>query len=213
MQLSEIYAQSFPITEEQNRYGGVKMADYFKITTEEYEEQGDIELDDIMDKLPKQLQEAINDDIKDVKFNILLSLLDTETPIEQILSYYLQHMCEVRYGNMFARNGLDIVDIKKQYEIEISDSKSIRVDFYVVIYASCISKGLYFVIECDGHDFHEKTKEQAQRDKERDRELLLKGIIPIHFAGSEIVGDPAKCAHKAFEIIYKWCCELINGSR
>ena len=25
------------------------------------------------------------------------------------------------------------------------------------------------IVECDGHDFHERTKEQASRDKERDR--------------------------------------------
>ena len=41
-------------------------------------------------------------------------------------------------------------------------------------------------IECDGHDFHEKTKEQAQRDKEKDRILQANGWLIARFTGSEI---------------------------
>lgn len=41
-------------------------------------------------------------------------------------------------------------------------------------------------IECDGHDFHEKTKEQARRDKSRDRLLMANGIHTIRFTGSEV---------------------------
>ena len=32
------------------------------------------------------------------------------------------------------------------------------------------------VVECDGHDFHEKTKEQAARDKSRERDLRSGGV-------------------------------------
>ncbi len=44
-------------------------------------------------------------------------------------------------------------------------------------------------IECDGHEFHEKTKEQAKRDKAKDRYLQSKGWIIARFTGSEIVKD------------------------
>jgi len=49
------------------------------------------------------------------------------------------------------------------------------------------------VIECDGHDFHERTREQATRDKNRDRELLNAGYPVMRFTGSEIVSSPLKC--------------------
>jgi very-short-patch-repair endonuclease len=49
------------------------------------------------------------------------------------------------------------------------------------------------VIECDGHDFHERTKEQAQRDKERDRYLQSKSILALRYTGSEIFRDVFKC--------------------
>ncbi|MFB5192691.1 endonuclease domain-containing protein [Alicyclobacillus fastidiosus] len=47
-----------------------------------------------------------------------------------------------------------------------------------------------WVIECDGHEFHEKTKEQAARDKQRDRYLQAEGYTVVHFTGSEIWKNP-----------------------
>lgn len=49
------------------------------------------------------------------------------------------------------------------------------------------------VVECDGHDFHEKTKEQAARDKERDREIQIAGYAILRFTGSEIHNNPGDC--------------------
>lgn len=54
----------------------------------------------------------------------------------------------------------------------------------------------WLVVECDGHEFHEKTKAQAARDKSRDRELLLRGIPCMRFTGSEIWKDPFACAYQ-----------------
>lgn len=50
------------------------------------------------------------------------------------------------------------------------------------------------VVECDGHDFHERTKEQARRDRQRDRFFQSKGFKLLRFTGSEIWADPEKCA-------------------
>lgn len=50
------------------------------------------------------------------------------------------------------------------------------------------------VVECDGHAFHERTPEQAARDRTRDRDLQVDGHFAYRFTGSEIVRDPFKCA-------------------
>ncbi len=50
------------------------------------------------------------------------------------------------------------------------------------------------VVECDGHDFHERTKEQAARDRSRDRTLTEAGYTVVRFTGSEIWKDPMSCA-------------------
>ena len=55
------------------------------------------------------------------------------------------------------------------------------------------------VIECDGHDFHERTKEQAKRDKSRDRTLQREGYHVLHFTGSEIWRNPIACIDQVDE--------------
>ncbi len=57
--------------------------------------------------------------------------------------------------------------------------------------------GVPYVIECDGHDFHERTKEQAQRDKKRDRELQAAGYKVFRFTGSEIWRSRGECITKS----------------
>lgn len=65
-----------------------------------------------------------------------------------------------------------------------------KVDFLVEC-SLCPDKKL--AVECDGHDFHEKTKAQAQHDKSRDRCLLSNGVATMRFTGSEIFNDPCGC--------------------
>lgn len=56
------------------------------------------------------------------------------------------------------------------------------------------------VVECDGHLFHERTKEQAARDRKRDRKMQNLGYVVLRFTGSEIrsnfqtVADDLKAA-------------------
>ncbi len=56
------------------------------------------------------------------------------------------------------------------------------------------------VIEVDGHDYHERTKEQARRDRSRDRQMMMHGWVPLRFTGSEIYRDASACAVEAWVI-------------
>lgn len=58
-------------------------------------------------------------------------------------------------------------------------------------------------IECDGHDYHERTKEQAARDKARDRALVAEGYSILRFTGSEIWHRPEQCVDEIGEVIQK----------
>lgn len=77
-------------------------------------------------------------------------------------------------------------------------------------------------IEIDGHIWHEKTKEQAQHDKKRERFLISKGWKILRFTGSEVYKDPAKCLDETirigesmagswYEEVKKFDKELKNG--
>lgn len=76
-----------------------------------------------------------------------------------------------------------------------------RVDF-VIGRCSDFDKPLRcVVVECDGHQFHQKTKEQVARDRTRDRFLSTQYGRVIRFTGSEIFRDPAKCALEAVQVL------------
>lgn len=59
-------------------------------------------------------------------------------------------------------------------------------------------------IECDGHDFHERTKEQASRDKKRDRQIQASGVSLFRFTGSQIYRNPEACAGEIVDFFVKW---------
>jgi very-short-patch-repair endonuclease len=52
-------------------------------------------------------------------------------------------------------------------------------------------------VEVDGHNFHEKTKQQVEKDKSRDRDLTRLGIAVLRYAGSEVFRDPFGSAYEA----------------
>ncbi len=75
-----------------------------------------------------------------------------------------------------------------------------RVDFFIN-FIGHEAKPIKIAIECDGHDFHERTKEQARRDRQKDRWLQSKGFIALRFTGSEIWKDPVACAEQVLTLI------------
>lgn len=54
-------------------------------------------------------------------------------------------------------------------------------------------------IECDGHDYHDLTREQAIHDRRRDRYFQANGILIFRFTGSEIFSHPLETATAALE--------------
>lgn len=129
------------------------------------------------------------------------SLIDCESPIEQLLSLALENL---NIKNIYKYNPfIDVVEIEKQKEIQC-ENKKYRVDFCIpVIYKNQENKS--FIIECDGHEFHQKTKEQVERDNTRMRDLQKQGYEVIRFSGTEIWHRPYKCASDILNIILSKC--------
>lgn len=83
---------------------------------------------------------------------------------------------------------------------------SFRVDFLVRAYTELIAgrpQVAQMVIECDGHDFHERTKQQARKDRSRDRLLQQQGFLIFRFTGSELWENPIRCASEAYRALWK----------
>lgn len=82
-----------------------------------------------------------------------------------------------------------------------------HVDQYVVDFAILASgrgevSTVALGVECDGHDWHERTKQQASYDRARDRYLLSHRAMPIvRFTGSDIHRDANQCAVEVCDIL------------
>ena len=105
--------------------------------------------------------------------------------------YIWDDLTQETYGDVEAACG-GMVDIKSEVQIG-----QYRVDFLITTEAN----KLRLAIECDGHDWHERTKQQAAYDRARDRDLLKQSIRTARFTGSEIHHSAERCAADVFDIL------------
>lgn len=143
--------------------------------------------------LPDTVKEFLSNRILIQMLDTLIEIEDCESPIEQLFGAAMLEFFPKTIGVIAEDHFINCQEI-----IECEDKKY-RVDFFVVTKYKGEVKG--FVIECDGHDFHERTKEQAKKDKKKDRQLWAKGHPVIRFTGSEIFDNPIVCAREAANII------------
>lgn len=87
-----------------------------------------------------------------------------------------------------------------------------EVDFAVFV-KGFWSNPLMLAVECDGHDYHRKTKGQARYDYKRDRWLMSMGWQIMRFTGSEIWRDPVACAEEVGNFISDFFETGIPGGR
>jgi len=123
-----------------------------------------------------------------------------ESPIEVIMLYGLLIVGQECHDTVNVRidhkSLFKVVD--SPYELLIEPQKIIknyRVDFLLTAtnYNPKFEKNGYYqkrvIVECDGHHYHDRTKEQAKRDKSKDRKLQSLGYEVYRYTGSEIWQD------------------------
>jgi len=156
--------------------------------------------DEDWEKPAMELLDKLDPKTKEVALNIIDSIVhgyvslidDCESPIEQMLGIAIKYLLR----------GFDKATILSQAKIDCF-GKEYRVDFLIAYGEYDSNNYKYFVVECDGHEFHEKTKLQAARDKQRDRNMTAAGYHVLRFTGSEIWKDTMKCAREVRDTILK----------
>jgi len=167
---------------------------------------------DIIDKLPKLLHDSAVAAIDNLPID---QLARCESPIEKLF------LCAVwSRGAWTGRAHLSLaptldglcMDAREHCCAVVSPQITIgpyRVDFLFAMYCSVNEPMNLVAVECDGHDFHEKTKEQAARDKARDRDLTMRGIQVFRYTGSEIWRDAGWCADEVIGHVHaEWADAL-----
>lgn len=87
-----------------------------------------------------------------------------------------------------------------------------RADFFASLHVEYRDEALvnWIAVECDGHDWHERTPQQAAYDRARDR-ALLRGCVPtVRFTGSEINRDANQCAREALDVLRALAAREVN---
>lgn len=139
--------------------------------------------------LSETAQNMIVEYLENEVTNIQIATSECESPIEEMMALALY------------RQKFDFCEdfFVTPQEVINTTNNEYRVDFLVEIIVKNRFK-LSFVIECDGHEYHE-TKEQAKKDRQKDRDLLGHGYRVFRFTGSEIYNDPLGCAREVHQHI------------
>ena len=169
------------------------------------------ELDTFL-KLPRKVQESMWLDLKGRQvepelFDVAYDF-DTyeqcESPIEIIFAYH--------WDKYYLENkiSVDTLTICPQETITTNDGKVYRADFLIyysevreIAPDNLVEFTSEVIVECDGHNFHEKTKAQVKKRNDRDYDLKMSGYDVIHFSGSEIYNNPDECVKKVVEYLKK----------
>jgi hypothetical protein len=145
-------------------------------------------------------------------------LLHCESPIERLLAVSLAGALVPKMNYIYRNMDYNevLTEITPQYVICIGKDNKYRCDLFLSVSFILSDSELIkveCVIECDGHDFHEKTKEQVARGKRRDRDLISMGYDVIHFSGSEIWHDVDACSQYICDFIEKKHDRLLEQLR
>ncbi len=147
-------------------------------------------------KLPKRVQELML--VNNIRQEIIPATFCEyiESPIEQI--FITAFELYIKLTNK------EFVMLFSQKTIKVGKKKYV-VDFYFEkdLYVNCFNTDKKIIIECDGHEFHQKTKQQVKRDNEREYALKMAGYEIIRFSGSQIYNEPFKCAEDTYNYIMK----------
>lgn len=138
------------------------------------------------------------------------------SPIERLLSLAIETHCAVWPLFRFERvnesaerawseinPGYDMLLLRPQVSLSLPYEKTWRVDFLLTYFRAVEHQTGWrqVVVECDGHDFHERTKDQAAHDRSNDRAAVQAGYPVLRFTGSEIWRDPWGCAGEVISFL------------
>lgn len=136
----------------------------------------------------------------DYEMSLVDALIDCESPLEQLFSLIL-----IKSGILTILKfnpKVDVVAIEKQYEL-VANGNKYRADFFMPVQYNHKNESVIinFVIEIDGHDFHQKTKKQVERDNQRTRDLQIAGYEVVRFSGTEIYHKPYQAVGTLISLI------------
>lgn len=173
-------------------------------------------------RLDKLMEQIVNDDPGIDQYFIREQAAQSESPIEELFAAaYLSLILEglqferaLRWAKSpnlarFLADEFKTVPVgpfhvyRTDIVIPQHEVEGVRVDFAMVRFEvdedrnpTALIRSPLVVVECDGHQFHERTPAQAERDRSRDRAFQAAGHVVFRFTGRELWRDPIACAEQ-----------------
>lgn len=144
---------------------------------------------DVANRLDWMKRRVTKDYERSVKETI--NLYGITSPIEQIF------LMEWKYSKAEERFNAKIKPREKVHTI----GGKYEIDFLIT--SSDNQTKLELAIELDGHEFHEKTKDQVIKDKRRERAIVTSGFPVLRFSGAEIVRNVRACVEEIISYLEK----------
>lgn len=101
-------------------------------------------------------------------------------------------------------NDLYRFDLSPQYEVIASSGERFRLDFAIADFK--------IAVELDGHEFHERTKEQVAYRNTRDRKLQADGWTVLHISGSELWRAPMERVEEVYGLCRRQALAAMESS-
>lgn len=114
-----------------------------------------------------------------------------ESPVEEIFLVAFSVISILRTGGC--------IPIHPQECVDTPNGKAYYPDFTL----RSKDERTLIAIEIDGHEFHEKTKEQVEYRNKRDMQLKMAGYEILRFSGTEINKDVFGCVDSIFDYLNK----------
>lgn len=97
-------------------------------------------------------------------------------------------------GELYFEPQMEIITNEKKYYADIGIFGDELVNNF-------IKEDFTLIIECDGYEFHQKTKKQVEYDNKREYDIKMLGYDILRFSGSEIYKDVDLCVDKIVKYI------------
>lgn len=125
---------------------------------------------------------------------LYVNISNTESPLEA--AFVAAWMALEEYS-------LHTITFRTQHAVEV-EGRGYRLDFVFEPQRHGFLDSLIgpqcpkIALELDGHDYHEKTKEQVTHRNRRDRDLQAAGWTVLHVSGSEFNANPEKVTREVY---------------
>lgn len=121
---------------------------------------------------------------------------------------FIDSIFEINVEDLMMNGGMTFSYAGVMFEVgvQFTDPKmknKYRADFIFDAFCSYPPDGVHVLVEIDGHEFHEKTADQAQKDKYRERRFTEAGYSILRYTGTEVFNNPTLCLRETLDVCAK----------